>query len=243
MVSYTFERVKRGLRKFGVLRPLNRHEYRTVWNSVSANLREAMVSVQGSSDENQFAVSAIATVETLKECVGINPNDTVLEIGAGVGRVGDLLAPLCKEWIATDVSDHMLSHLSRRLAKHQTIRTVLTNGFDLAPIASESVDLVYCTIVFMHLDEWERFNYVREGLRVLKPGGRMLVDNFSLTTDAGWDFFVKNMQMYPPAKRPPNISKSSTPQELFLYFEKAGFRNIAQRTGATLITTFGTKPR
>lgn len=144
----------------------------------------------------------------LQKLVGISPDDVVLEIGAGVGRVGAALAPICKEWIGADVSENMLSHIERRLGEFKNVRTVATNGFDLSEIPSESIDVVYCTIVFMHLEEWERFSYIKEGFRVLKPGGRMLVDNVDLTSDKGWIFF-ESVCAIPPQERPPQISKTS----------------------------------
>ncbi len=92
-------------------------------------------------------------------------------------------------------------------------RLVVLPGYDLSNIASGSIDLVYCTVVFMHIEEWERYGYIQEGLRVLREGGRMLVDNVNLLSDEGWAFFERHFAL-PPGERPPHISKLSTPQEL-----------------------------
>jgi ubiquinone/menaquinone biosynthesis C-methylase UbiE len=120
----------------------------------------------------------------------VHRDDVVLEIGAGVGRVGAELAPLCKRWIGADVSENMLSYLHERLREHANVEAVSLNGWDLSPIDSESVDVVYATVVFMHLDDWDRYGYIREGLRVLKPGGRMYVDNTNLLSEPGWERFL-----------------------------------------------------
>jgi ubiquinone/menaquinone biosynthesis C-methylase UbiE len=136
----------------------------------------------------------------------------------------------------------MLAHLRRRLSGFSNVRTVALDGFSLDPIPSASVDLVYCTVVFMHLDEWERYGYIREGLRVLKPGGRMFVDNINLLSDEGWAVFLRHKEQFHPRARPPSISKTSTPQELDTYFRRAGFANVRQKEAGVWIITYGIKP-
>jgi ubiquinone/menaquinone biosynthesis C-methylase UbiE len=182
------------------------------------------------------------TVRLLKQCVGVRQDDVILEIGAGVGRVGAVLAPLCREWIGADVSENMVDYIQRRLQAFDNVRTVVLNGYDLSNIESDSVDLVYCTVVFMHLEEWERYGYVREGLRVLREGGRMLVDNINLVSNEGWALFEQHFAL-PPSERPPHISKPSTPQELEAYFRHAGFTAIEQAENGLWIVTYGVKPR
>jgi ubiquinone/menaquinone biosynthesis C-methylase UbiE len=201
----------------------------------------AKLNTVGATDENEIARGAQETKRILIETVGVNPTDTVLEIGAGIGRVGDVIAPLCREWIGADVSENMLRHVRHRIGHLPNVRTVLLNGYDLSPIPSESVDLVYCTIVFMHLTEWERFGYIREGIRVLRPGGRMMVDSFNLLSDPGWALFER-MRVYHPTKRPPQISTASTPQEIGTYFARAGFAAVQQRARMEWLTTYGRKP-
>jgi SAM-dependent methyltransferase len=219
---------------------LDRAHYKEVWNAHSGTEDEAKMAVSGYTDENLYRIAADCTRDMLIDCVGVRSEDTILEIGAGVGRVGRVLAPLCKEWIGADVSSNMLGHLRRRLADLSNVRSVELSGYDLSGVASESVDLVYCTVVFMHLDEWERYRYIREGMRVLKPGGRMLVDNVNLDSDEGWAFFEAHVAL-PPLSRAPHVSKTSTPQELMTYFRRAGFQEIRQRTENLWIITYGVK--
>ncbi len=220
---------------------IQRNQYKDCWNAISGSENEAKRAVSGETDEDINTQSTVYTLEMLKKHVGIGPEDVVLEIGAGVGRVGAVLAPLCREWIGVDVSENMVKHIKRRLAKFKNVRAIATNGFDLSAIPSDSVDVVYCTVVFMHLDEWERFGYIREGFRVLKPNGRMVVDNVNLMSDEGWDFFVKHCELS-PRDRPPHTSRTSTPQELLTYFSRANFADIRQEEFGIWIITRGSKP-
>jgi ubiquinone/menaquinone biosynthesis C-methylase UbiE len=227
----------------GSVHALSRAQYKEVWNTYAQTERGAMLNIAGHTDPDLFQRTAEATRDLLVECVEVRPEDIILDIGAGIGRVGQVLAPMCKEWIGADVSENMLAMLRQRLSPFPNVRTVALSGYDLQPILSNSVDMVYCTVVFMHLDEWDRYSYVREGLRVLKPGGRMLVDNVNLLSDAGWAFFMKHLELFEPRARPPSISKTSTPQELEAYFSRAGFENIRQKQFDVWVVTYATKPQ
>jgi SAM-dependent methyltransferase len=225
-------------RPFGECRAINTNGRGILFSKTEV---KAKIAVAGTKDEKIFRESTAFTLSILQKYGRVGKNDIVLEICAGVGRVGAALAPLCREWIGTDVSENMVRYMRRRLAGHSNVRTVAITGFDLAGIPSESVDVVYCTVVFMHLEEWERYSYIKEGFRVRRPGGRMAVDNVNLLSDAGWKFF-EEICAIPPKERPAHISKVSTPQELETYFQRAGFCGIGQEQIALWIITYGVKP-
>jgi ubiquinone/menaquinone biosynthesis C-methylase UbiE len=183
-----------------------------------------------------------STWNALLQTVGVNKDDIVLEIGCGIARMASVLAPICKKWIGTDVSENMLEFARKRTGLYTNVECIPINGWDLNPIPDQSIDLVYCTVVFMHIDEWERYNYVCEARRVLRSGGRLYVDNFNLRSNEGWKVFMDNFLAFHPMERPSHISKSSTPDELKVYFQRAGFEKINQSESDTWIRTWGVKP-
>lgn len=217
-----------------------RSAYKLVWNELSDTEERAKMYVSGHVEEDLYLARAEETKKNLEATVGISPEDVVLEIGCGVGRVGMAIAPLCKRWIGCDVSSNMLKHTAKRLSRYKNIDLIELSGFDLKPVAGASIDLVYCTVVFMHLDEWDRFNYVLEANRVLRPGGRVFVDNFTLCTDEGWAVFEQHRAI-PPDQRPSHISKSSTPQEIETYLKRAGFYSVNVQEAGTWVRGWGIK--
>lgn len=221
---------------------LPRWDYKTVWSDLSDTLARAKMHIAGTEDEGLLSKGGRMDADFLREKVGINPSDTVLEIGCGMGRVAAHLAPHCRLWIGCDVSPNMLKFARERLATFPNIELVETSGYDLAPIKSASIDIVYCIVVFMHLDEWERYGYVEEAYRVLRPGGRLCVSNLNLCSDKGWAVF-EALRKIPPAERAPHISKCSPPAELQEYLKRACFEQIETNENREFVSVWGRKGR
>ncbi len=203
----------------------NRSNYKVTWNSLATSKRNAYVYVAGHSDEDQLHKSALYTIDILEKYVGVYPSDTILEIGCGVGRVGKVLSQKCAKWIGTDISGQMIVHAAQRLEGIDNIELVELSATGLSEIPDQSVDLVYCTVVFMHLLEWDRYKYVEESFRVLKSGGRCFFDNVDINSDHGWEVFSRGYEI-DPNSRPAHISMTSSGDELRTYAQKAGFQEV-----------------
>ena len=219
-----------------------RSNYKEVWTALSASEAAAKTHVGGSEDEEELTRSGIGTTNFLLENVGVDSSDVVLEIGCGIGRVGKQLASRCRKWIGCDVSARMLNLAADRLREFPNVELVETSGYDLKPIADVSVDLVYCTAVFMHLEQWDRYNYVEEAFRVLRGGGKLYVDNVDLCSEKGWEIFQRHRQ-FRPETRPAHITEGSTPQELEEYLWRAGFEDIQTFEGNELVSVWGRRPK
>lgn len=220
--------------------PTTTRAYRETWNHLAQTEESALLHVAGYTDEARIRFEAGRSIALLRDTIGIHSEDTMLEIGCGVGRVGRELAPLIKHWIGCDVSENMLTHARPRLAELPNVELVAISGNDLHPIPDNHVDAVYCTVVFMHLEEWDRFAYVREALRVLKPGGRFYCDNANLESDEGWEVFLASAAFI-PGQRPIHLSRCSTLPELAVYLRRAGFRNVQTGTSGVWAKAWGVK--
>jgi len=217
-----------------------RADYRGAWDAAASSANFARIAVCGTADQHEWERSGRETAADIASASEVRPTDIVLEIGCGNGRVGTWMAPRCGRWIGADVSPRMLEHARQALSHLPNVSLQLVNGHDLHALEDASIDVVYCTAVFMHLDEWERYRFITEAYRVLRPGGRIYFDTFNLIGAQGWTLFLQMADIDPPL-RPPNISRSSTPEELRAYAERAGFADIKVRAGSLWVTVTARK--
>ena len=102
----------------------------------------------------------------------IGPDDRVVEIGCGVGRLTRVLAERAGSVVAIDVSAEMLERARAANPGLETVEWLLGDGESL-PVEDASADIVFSHVVFQHIpDPGVTLGYVREMGRVLRPGGR-----------------------------------------------------------------------
>jgi SAM-dependent methyltransferase len=217
-----------------------RSEYKKVWSALSTTHDQAKLHVIGVTEEAALRATGEQTLGFLQESVGIRKDDVVLEIGCGIGRVGRVVAPVCRKWIGCDVASNMLALAAERLRDLSNVELKEITGYNLSGVEDASVDVVYCTVVFMHLESWDRYNYIIEAFRVLRPGGRIYVDNANLCSDGGWKVFEVHRAL-PPESRVPHITECSTPQEIETYLRRAGFSELRIRTDDDWVRASGMK--
>ncbi len=93
----------------------------------------------------------------------------VLEAGAGEGYGADLIADVARRVIGLDYDESAVAHIRARYP-----RVEMHHGNLAAlPLPDASVDVVVNFQVIEHL--WDQGQFVAECLRVLRPGGRLLM--------------------------------------------------------------------
>ena len=113
-----------------------RSEYKKVWTALSTTEDQAKLHVIGVTDEDALRATGEQTLGFLQESVGIRRDDVVLEIGCGIGRVGRIVAPLCRKWIGCDVALNMLSLAAERLKDIPGVELKEISGYDLTGVTS-----------------------------------------------------------------------------------------------------------
>ena len=94
---------------------------------------------------------------------------TVLEVGSGEGYGTDLLAETARSVLGIDYDSAAVVHARSRYRLPRFVRGNLA----ALPVRSGSVDVVASLQVIEHV--WDHAQFVRECLRVVRPGGRLFV--------------------------------------------------------------------
>ena len=133
-----------------------------------------------------YATSAVHTegsvLGRLAEMAGPGAGDTVLDVGTGAGHTAFAVAPFVSRVVATDVTPEMLLEV-RRLRRGYGLDNVQLGLADAhhLPFTDEAFDLVTCRRAAHH--------FLRIGCslaelaRVLRPGGRLVIDDRSVPDD------------------------------------------------------------
>jgi len=112
------------------------------------------------------------------DLVGDAPLQAVLDLGAGTGRMLELLAPRAVRAVGVDLSPDMLN-LARARIEEKGLRNVQLRQGDVyaPPVERGGYDLVVVHQVLHFLDDPGRA--LREAAGLLRPGGRLIVVDFA----------------------------------------------------------------
>jgi ubiquinone/menaquinone biosynthesis C-methylase UbiE len=130
-----------------------------------------------------------------------------LEIGVGTGRIGLPLAERGVDLVGTDIAPAMLARLRQNAGDRLPFPLALADSTDL-PLSSRSVGAVLSSHVLHLIADWTVA--VDEALRVLAPGGALLVD-FGGPTPTPWDRLAREvMAGHGVARVRPGVSDPGT---------------------------------
>src|SRR3954451_3168473 len=132
----------------------------------------------GSPDEERFWAGGAEALDAMLRVVGapaIEPTDTVLDLGCGLGRLTRVLAGRARHVVALDVSAEMLARAQELNAGLDNVEWVLGDGRTLPDVR---VDVAVSFVVLQHVpDAAISLGYVRELGRVLDGWAVLHVSN------------------------------------------------------------------
>lgn len=171
----------------------------------------------------------------------LQPTDHVLEVGCGVGRMAVPLMRVLRDGGSYDGFDVMREgiawcqeQITPRAPHFRFQRADVYNKFYnrsatqpaasyVFPYDSASMDFVFLTSVFTHLLPADRDQYLREIVRVLKPGGTCLATFFLINEESEGLIRAGFAPVFPFAHRGPGYRAldAVTPETAVAYDEDA----------------------
>lgn len=123
-----------------------------------------------------------AVLDRLVELARLRPTDCVLDVATGTAHTALAFAPHVARVIATDITPEMMAQ-GERLRAERDIANVEFRVADVheLPFDDASFDIVTCRRAAHHFVDVARA--LREMVRVLTPGGRLIIDDRSVPED------------------------------------------------------------
>lgn len=128
----------------------------------------------GDPDVDEFWTGGVEVMEFLARHLGlrVEPADTALDIGCGVGRITRVLSDSAQRVLALDVSPEMLERARELNPRAANVEWLLGDGTSLKGVEDDAVDACVSQVVLQHIpDPAITLGYVREIGRVLRAGG------------------------------------------------------------------------
>ena len=132
---------------------------------------------------------------------GLKPTDTLVDLGCGTGRLAVHAIPALSggRYVGIDISQTMLDEAQKRIERtvpdppcqvlwiHQT-----TPVFELD---ADSVDMICAFSVINHMEHEDAYLYLKEALRVVRPGGRFVFSCLPINTKRAREVFLKSAEV------------------------------------------------
>ena len=137
---------------------------------------QALLALAGHSTREAFERDRQERAREVVNWCSVDAHSRGFEIGSGEGTVARLLAGKCSWLDCNDVSASFLEMASKNCAACENVAFHKIESDYLDHLRSESYDFGYSLNVFIHLNPYDIFHYLRSVRRILKAGGCFYFD-------------------------------------------------------------------
>lgn len=119
---------------------------------------------------------------------GLQPTDTVVDVGCGSGRLAYQLRDyLTGSYVGLDIVPELFQYAAKRCARPEW-KFYAAPGLKI-PEPAESADFICFFSVFTHLLHEQTFKYLEDARRVVKSGGKILFSFLEFAIPSHWFIF------------------------------------------------------
>lgn len=163
-------------------------EVAAVFDAAAAESEEAAVALYSLGDAALLRRATIELADALAALGVLGEARAALDLGCGIGRVAEVIAPRLGSIHGVDVSARMIDAAIRRCRDLGNVAFTRTDGRDLSCFAAGRFDLVLMVdaMPYVHAAGLADGCFA-EVARVLRPGGDWVVINFSYRSDLAAD--------------------------------------------------------
>lgn len=99
------------------------------------------------------------------------PTATILEIGAGHGRLAEFLVPHCDRLFVVDMTECCVDACRKRFAGNPKVECLHSDGLSLGRIEAGSIDFMFSFFSLVHADYTTMRSYMFDIAEKLRPSG------------------------------------------------------------------------
>jgi len=119
-------------------------------------------------------VEIAGVLDEIESETGPSPRRHALDFGCGAGRLSQALGDRFEQVTGVDIAASMIE-LARKFNRHGSrVRYILNEQPNLSLFDDDSFDWIYTSLVLQHMAPEYAKGYLREMIRVLAPGGRLV---------------------------------------------------------------------
>lgn len=205
------------------------------WETIEQAKRAVIFGARDDEDFNKTTESDCMWMDHFLE---IQPEDQVLDVGCGVGRLMKPLAEKCAKVTGVDVNENMIRFAEEYLDGVENTACYVFNGVRL-PFGDNTFDKAFSFITVMHIEKHEAFVLMSEVFRVLKEGGRFVFNVPNLLSQR--EQYLRYLGRYVDVREVIVRMEVYTPQEVQAKLEIIGFQDIEARDVSTEVFGYGVK--
>lgn len=148
----------------------------------------------------------------------VDETSSILEIGAGGGRLTRRYANMVQAVVATDIAPNMVARLATVVSRFSHVKVQLVNPGEYASF--KDFDFALAFDVLVHLDPHTVWSTIRDLASAVRPGGHVLLHTAAIESAEGWETFKANGPYRIPA-----FSYLSTDM-VKLFVERSGMSSV-----------------